>query len=61
MPIVIFAMLKLHKVCSRSLEDQVLDPKRLCTTYDLFQEVNPNDTAVQSILSELPSLPIKSK
>lgn len=53
MPIVISAMLKLHQVCSRTLEDQILDPKNICTSYELFNQLNPCDMDVQSIMSEL--------
>ena len=51
--LVISALLSVYKTFSRPLEDQILDPKVICSTYDLFAVINPDDVDLKSITSQL--------
>ncbi len=51
--VVISGLLSVYKVCSRPLEDQILDPKVINSTYDLFATLNPDDADLKSITSQL--------
>ena len=51
--IVISGLLSVYKMCSRPLEDQILDPKIICSNYDLFSTVHPDDAELNIIISQL--------
>lgn len=51
--IVISGLLFVYKIWSRTLEDQILDPKVISSTYDLFTNVNPDDVDFQNVISQL--------
>jgi hypothetical protein len=40
MPYVTFGLLKLHRNVSRPLEEHVLDPKELTSSYEIFRPIN---------------------
>ena len=53
--IVISGLLFVYKISCRSLEDQILDPKVICSTYDLFTNVNPDDVDFKAVMSQFNS------
>lgn len=54
--IVISGLLFVYKICSRPLEDQILDQKVICLTYDLFTTVNSDDVDFKAVISQLNSI-----
>jgi hypothetical protein len=54
--IVISGLLFVYKICCRPLEDQILDQKVICLTYDLFTTVNSDDVDFKAVISQLNSI-----
>ncbi|EFX83660.1 guanine nucleotide exchange protein smcr8a-like isoform X1 [Daphnia pulex] len=53
--IVISGLIFVYKITCRPLEDQILDPKVICSTYDLFTNVNPDNVDFKAVMSQLNS------
>ena len=49
-------LLFVYKICCRPLEDQILDQKVICLTYDLFTTVNSDDVDFKAVISQLNSI-----
>lgn len=53
--VVISGLIICFKIISRPLEDQILDPKVVCSSYDLFDSINVEDVDLKSVISQLNS------
>lgn len=51
--VVISGLLNVYKICSRPLEDQILNPKVICSSYELFDSVSADDVDLKTISSQL--------
>lgn len=55
-PVVISGLLFVYKIWCRPLEDQILDPKVINSSYELFTNVNPDHVDLKTVMSQLNSI-----